>query len=153
MERFTSLEGVAVPFPKNHVDTDVIYPGRFLSTIQRQGLGHCTVTLAPPCPSMSSQVPSCADTLCCFRRASHPPTLCVITALLSLFFVFIHTEAMILAFDAYRRSSWMRFLLGSVLLHMTASVIVSGARLSLLFLLSWVAHTPLLLLVLPDGIQ
>ena len=40
MERFTSLEGVAVPFPKNHVDTDVIYPGRFLSTIQRQGLGH-----------------------------------------------------------------------------------------------------------------
>jgi len=39
MERFTILEGVAVPFPKNHVDTDVIYPGRFLSTIQRQGLG------------------------------------------------------------------------------------------------------------------
>lgn len=120
---------------------------------QRQGLGHCTVTLAPPCPSMSSQVPSCADTFCCFRRASDSPTLRVITALLSLFFVFIHTEAMILAFDAYRRSSWMRFLLGSVLLHMTASVLVSGARISLV-LLSWVAHTPpLLLLVLPDGIQ
>jgi len=40
MECFTCLEGVAAPFPKNHVDTDVIYPGRFLSTIRRTGLGH-----------------------------------------------------------------------------------------------------------------
>jgi len=40
MECFTRLEGVAAPFPKNHVDTDVIYPGRFLSTIRRTGLGH-----------------------------------------------------------------------------------------------------------------
>jgi len=39
MECFTSLEGVAAPFPKNHVDTDVIFPGRFLSTIRRRGLG------------------------------------------------------------------------------------------------------------------
>ena len=40
MEGFTRIEGVAAPFPKNHVDTDVIYPGRFLSTIRRTGLGH-----------------------------------------------------------------------------------------------------------------
>ena len=40
MECFTCVEGVAAPFPKNHVDTDVIYPGRFLSTIRRTGLGH-----------------------------------------------------------------------------------------------------------------
>jgi len=39
MECFTRLAGVAAPFPKNHVDTDVIYPGRFLSTIRRTGLG------------------------------------------------------------------------------------------------------------------
>lgn len=49
---------------------------------QRQGLGHCTVTLAPPCPSMSSQVPSCADTLCCFCGRLDPPP-CVLSQLCS----------------------------------------------------------------------
>ncbi|MBJ93966.1 MAG: 3-isopropylmalate dehydratase small subunit [Rickettsiales bacterium] len=39
MERFNTLEAVAAPLPTNHIDTDVIYPGRFLSTVQRSGLG------------------------------------------------------------------------------------------------------------------
>ena len=40
MSSFTRLRAVAAPMPTNHVDTDVIYPGRFLSTIKRRGLGH-----------------------------------------------------------------------------------------------------------------
>ena len=40
MSSFTQLRAVAAPMPTNHVDTDVIYPGRFLSTIKRRGLGH-----------------------------------------------------------------------------------------------------------------
>ena len=40
MKSFTEICKVAAPMPTNHVDTDVIYPGRFLSTIKRQGLGH-----------------------------------------------------------------------------------------------------------------
>ena len=40
MTAFTTLRAVAAPMPTNNVDTDVIYPGRFLSTIKRQGLGH-----------------------------------------------------------------------------------------------------------------
>ena len=40
MNSFTEICAVAAPMPTNHIDTDVIYPGRFLSTIKRQGLGH-----------------------------------------------------------------------------------------------------------------
>ena len=40
MEPFTTLTGIAAPLPTNDLDTDVIYPGRFLSTVQRTGLGN-----------------------------------------------------------------------------------------------------------------
>jgi len=38
MIRFTRMQSIAAPLPTNDVDTDVIFPGRFLSTIQRTGL-------------------------------------------------------------------------------------------------------------------
>jgi 3-isopropylmalate/(R)-2-methylmalate dehydratase small subunit len=38
MKAFTTLTGIAAPLPTNDVDTDVIYPGRFLSTVKREGL-------------------------------------------------------------------------------------------------------------------
>lgn len=39
MTPFERLSAVAAPLPTNDVDTDVIYPGRFLSTVKRTGLG------------------------------------------------------------------------------------------------------------------
>jgi 3-isopropylmalate/(R)-2-methylmalate dehydratase small subunit len=39
MEKFTSLDGVALPFPMINCDTDRIIPARFLKTIKRTGLG------------------------------------------------------------------------------------------------------------------
>ncbi len=39
MEKFTSLAGVAAPFPMINCDTDRIIPARFLKTIKRTGLG------------------------------------------------------------------------------------------------------------------
>ncbi len=39
MEKFTSLTGIAAPFPMVNVDTDRIIPARFLKTIKRTGLG------------------------------------------------------------------------------------------------------------------
>ena len=39
MEKFTKLTGIAAPFPAVNVDTDKILPGRFLKTIEREGLG------------------------------------------------------------------------------------------------------------------
>ena len=39
MEKFTTLSGVAVPFPMINCDTDRIIPARFLKTIKRTGLG------------------------------------------------------------------------------------------------------------------
>ncbi len=39
MEKFTTLEGVAAPFPMIDCDTDRIIPARFLKTIKRTGLG------------------------------------------------------------------------------------------------------------------
>ncbi len=39
MTPFTTITAVAAPLATNDVDTDVIYPGRFLSTIKRMGLG------------------------------------------------------------------------------------------------------------------
>ncbi len=39
MEKFTTLEGVAAPFPMVNVDTDRIIPARFLKTIKKTGLG------------------------------------------------------------------------------------------------------------------
>ncbi len=39
MEKFTTLEGVAAPFPMFDCDTDRIIPARFLKTIKRTGLG------------------------------------------------------------------------------------------------------------------
>jgi len=39
MEKFTSLTGVAAPFPLINVDTDMIIPKQFLKTIKRTGLG------------------------------------------------------------------------------------------------------------------
>ncbi len=38
MTPFTHMRAVAAPLPTNNVDTDVIFPGRFLSTIKRRGL-------------------------------------------------------------------------------------------------------------------
>ncbi len=39
MEKFTTLDGVAAPFPMINCDTDRIIPARFLKTIKRTGLG------------------------------------------------------------------------------------------------------------------
>ncbi len=39
MEKFTTLDGVAAPFPMIDCDTDRIIPARFLKTIKRTGLG------------------------------------------------------------------------------------------------------------------
>ncbi len=39
MEKFTTLAGVAAPFPMINCDTDRIIPARFLKTIKRTGLG------------------------------------------------------------------------------------------------------------------
>lgn len=39
MEKFTTLEGVAAPFPMVNVDTDRIIPARFLKTVKRTDLG------------------------------------------------------------------------------------------------------------------
>ena len=39
MERFTSVTGVAAPFPAINVDTDMIIPKDYMKTIKRTGLG------------------------------------------------------------------------------------------------------------------
>jgi 3-isopropylmalate/(R)-2-methylmalate dehydratase small subunit len=39
MERFTRLTGIAAPLPETHVDTDVIFPARFLLLPDKKGLG------------------------------------------------------------------------------------------------------------------
>ena len=39
MEKFTTLTAVAAPLPMINVDTDMIIPKQFLTTIQRTGLG------------------------------------------------------------------------------------------------------------------
>ena len=39
MEKFTTFDGVAAPFPMIDCDTDRIIPARFLKTIKRTGLG------------------------------------------------------------------------------------------------------------------
>jgi 3-isopropylmalate/(R)-2-methylmalate dehydratase small subunit len=39
MQPFTTLRGVAAPFPMSNVDTDMIIPKQFLKTITRDGLG------------------------------------------------------------------------------------------------------------------
>jgi 3-isopropylmalate/(R)-2-methylmalate dehydratase small subunit len=40
MQKFTTLTGVAAPFPIVNVDTDMIIPKQFLKTIKRTGLGN-----------------------------------------------------------------------------------------------------------------
>ena len=39
MDKFTTLSGIAAPFPMINVDTDMIIPKQFLKTIKRTGLG------------------------------------------------------------------------------------------------------------------
>lgn len=39
MERFTVLTGIAAPLPETYLDTDVIFPARFLLLLDRNGLG------------------------------------------------------------------------------------------------------------------
>ena len=39
MDKFTTLQGIAAPFPMVNVDTDRIIPARFLKTIEKTGLG------------------------------------------------------------------------------------------------------------------
>ena len=39
MERFTTLRGVAAPLMEDNLDTDVIYPARYLLVMDRAGLG------------------------------------------------------------------------------------------------------------------
>jgi 3-isopropylmalate/(R)-2-methylmalate dehydratase small subunit len=39
MRSFVSLTGIAAPLPESDVDTDVIFPARFLLLLDRQGLG------------------------------------------------------------------------------------------------------------------
>ena len=40
MDKFTTLQGIAAPFPMVNVDTDRIIPARFLKTIEKTGLGN-----------------------------------------------------------------------------------------------------------------
>jgi len=39
MEKLRAITGVAVPFGRSNVDTDLIIPGRYLKTVSRIGLG------------------------------------------------------------------------------------------------------------------
>lgn len=39
MEKFTTLTSVAAPLPETHLDTDVIFPARFLLLPDKKGLG------------------------------------------------------------------------------------------------------------------
>ena len=39
MDQFTTLQGIAAPFPMVNVDTDRVIPARFLKTIKKTGLG------------------------------------------------------------------------------------------------------------------
>lgn len=39
MEKFTRLTSVAAPLPQDDIDTDIIYPARFLLITERRGLG------------------------------------------------------------------------------------------------------------------
>lgn len=39
MEKFTSLKAYAAPLPRDNVDTDIIFPARYLTTVKRTGLG------------------------------------------------------------------------------------------------------------------
>lgn len=39
MEKFTTLSSVAAPLPETHLDTDVIFPARFLLLPDKKGLG------------------------------------------------------------------------------------------------------------------
>lgn len=39
MKKFKTFSGIAAPLPITNCDTDVIYPGRYLRTIERTGLG------------------------------------------------------------------------------------------------------------------
>ena len=39
MEKFTTLHNVAAPLPETHLDTDVIFPARFLLLPDKKGLG------------------------------------------------------------------------------------------------------------------
>ena len=39
MEKFTTLTSVAAPLPDSQVDTDVIFPARFLLLLEKSGLG------------------------------------------------------------------------------------------------------------------
>lgn len=39
MDKFETFTGIAAPLPIANCDTDIIYPGRYLRTIERTGLG------------------------------------------------------------------------------------------------------------------
>ncbi|MBC6444258.1 MAG: 3-isopropylmalate dehydratase small subunit [Alphaproteobacteria bacterium GM202ARS2] len=39
MQKFTTLRSIAAPFARDHVDTDMIIPKQFLTTVSRKGLG------------------------------------------------------------------------------------------------------------------
>ena len=39
MEKFKTLKAIAAPLPRDNVDTDIIYPGKYLSTVARSGFG------------------------------------------------------------------------------------------------------------------
>lgn len=39
MEAFTRITGIAAPLPESHIDTDIIFPARFLLLLDRKGLG------------------------------------------------------------------------------------------------------------------
>lgn len=41
MTPFTTLRSVAAPLPEADVDTDILFPARFLVLTQKQGLGRC----------------------------------------------------------------------------------------------------------------
>jgi 3-isopropylmalate/(R)-2-methylmalate dehydratase small subunit len=38
---FTTLTSKAIPLPEDNIDTDIIYPGRFLLRIDKEGAGEC----------------------------------------------------------------------------------------------------------------
>lgn len=63
MEKFKTLKAVAAPLPRDNVDTDIIYPGKYLSTVARSGFGEVAFETIRYRPDGSP------DPDCMFRQA------------------------------------------------------------------------------------
>lgn len=48
LQPFVSLTALAAPFPEGQIDTDVIFPARFLLLMEKRGLGGTSSKNAAP---------------------------------------------------------------------------------------------------------